>query len=130
MGRRGQAGSGRTPRRAALEVQPSGEEASAGLEQIARLRTPTASPTAEATPTLKATSPLNRSPTAAPASTPWRTPTPSRTPAPIKTSAPACRLAKNGLIGFARADRCNARSSDACGPPAIWVTNRNANDEA
>lgn len=103
---------------ASLQVKPGGEEAVNGLNRIAYLRIPTATPTFTPSPM----------PTFTP--TPLATATPSPTPTPKKASSPKCRYAAKGLIGFKRYDRCDAKTGNACGCPEIWVMNADGSNQA
>jgi tetratricopeptide (TPR) repeat protein len=109
---------------AALQIKPTGAEAVDGLEQIAYLRTPTATPTPSPSPT------WTPSPTPRFSPTPLPTPTPSATPTPTKKPAPSCRRAKKGLIGFKRQKRCDKKTGRACGPVRVWVMNPNGSGQA
>jgi tetratricopeptide (TPR) repeat protein len=104
--------------RAALQLQPGGQEAAGGLARIALLRTP--SPTPTPTPTATWT----------PSPTPEATATPTATPKPKAAAAASCRQAAKGLIGFKRQTRCNAKTGDGCGTVTIWVMNADGTGQA
>jgi len=109
---------------AGLQVKPGGQEAADGLNQIAYLRIPTNTPTFTPSPI------PTHTPTPIATVTSSPTPTPSPTPTRKKASSPTCRYAKKGLIGFARYNRCDARTGNACGSRQIWVMNADGSNQA